>query len=61
MATYRGPVGVIGRYMSFFREPEDALLEDKLRVAGAHIVIERSYLSGDVLTGDEAWETTTTV
>ena len=34
--TYSGPVGVIGRNVLLLREPEDALLEDKLGLGGSH-------------------------
>lgn len=34
--TYAGPVGIIGCNVLLFGEPEDALLEDKLRLGGSH-------------------------
>ena len=34
--TYSGPVGIIGRNVLLLREPEDALLEDKLGLGGSH-------------------------
>ena len=34
--SYRSPVGVVCRDVTFLRELEDALLEDELRVAGPH-------------------------
>lgn len=35
--TYRGPVSVVGRDVSLFREPKDPLLENKLRIASTHV------------------------
>lgn len=35
--TYRGPIWIIGRNVALTAEPEDALFEDKLRVACTHV------------------------
>lgn len=35
--TYGGPIWIVGRNVALTAEPEDALLEDKLRVACTHV------------------------
>jgi hypothetical protein len=42
--TYRSPVWIIRRDYFVFREPEDTLLEYKLRIGGPHVELYLAFV-----------------
>lgn len=54
--TDRGPVGIVGGYVSLLRQPKDTLLEDELGVTGTHDDQNNPCLQGEVV-GQDAVDT----